>query len=239
MKINFIRQGKGCPLLLFHGWGFDSQVWVSLLPALSLRYDLWLIDLPGFGHTPYMPWESFKESLLKQLPKYFALAGWSMGGLLATRLAMESPERVTHLVNITSSPYFIKDAAWPGIETTIFNTFYENVTFNPEKVLKDFIQLQLRGQHKPSIIGQSPSAEGLKQGLDLLLNWDLRPKLQELKMPILYMFGRLDAIISRRLMVIMQERYPQFTYFMFAKAAHVPFLSHPKEFIATLEDFLQ
>jgi pimeloyl-[acyl-carrier protein] methyl ester esterase len=238
LEIHFIRQGKGYPLIFFHGWGFDSHVWRSLLPELSLSYELWFIDLPGFGHTPYMPWEIFKQSLLKQLPKRFALAGWSMGGLFATRLVIEVPDRVTHLINIASSPYFMKDASWPGIETHVFNTFYENLTADPKKVLKAFVQLQLQGQHEPSMIDQIPSAKGLKQGLDVLLNWDLRPALQALKIPALYMFGRLDAIISRRLMVVMQERYPQFTYFMFTKAAHVPFLSHPKEFRETLEGFL-
>lgn len=229
--------GKGQPIVLFHGWGFDSQIWQPLLPALTNQYQLYLVDLPGFGLTPQMKWDSFKTALLKQLPSAFAVIGWSMGGLLATKLAFEEPGRVSHLINITSSPCFIRDTHWPGVDPKIFRAFYQSLASNPQQTLQEFITLQLQG-HKVGF-GQVPSLGGLLAGLNLLMSCDLRQHLSSFEIPVCYMFGRLDAIVPHTTLVTMQTIYPQFQYTLFPKAAHAPFLSHTDDFIIALERFLQ
>lgn len=240
MNVNIVIQGKGVPLVLFHGWGFDSQIWHSILPELEVNHQLYLVDLPGFGLTPPMEWDVFKTDLLKQLPVNFALVGWSMGGMFATRLAIEDPERVNHLVNVASSPRFIREARWPGIDPQMFKTFYQNLASNPRHILQQFIELQLQGQRlPPTMFGHIPTVNGLREGLDVLVNWDLRQQLALLDKPVLYMFGRLDAIMPRMTMTTMQGLYPNFNYIIFPKAAHAPFLSHSDEFIATLTEFIK
>ena len=240
MTIHVSVHGIGKPLVLFHGWGFDSNIWCSLLPALTDKHQVYLVDLPGFGLTSPMDWEMFKATLLKQLPLGFALAGWSMGGLYATRLALEAPQRVTHLLNISSSPHFIKDLTWPGISGHVIKAFYQDLTKDPERILQQFIDLQLQGQTLPSaMLGKKATLFGLSAGLDVLVSWDLRSDIKQLNMPVCYMFGRLDAIMPQRTMTKMQVIYPQLNYILFAKAAHAPFLSDPDEFIRSLEEFIQ
>jgi pimeloyl-[acyl-carrier protein] methyl ester esterase len=63
--------------------------------------------------------------------------------------------------------------------------------------------------------------------MQLLLNWDLRPSLSLLSMPVDYVFGRLDAIIPVQLHGLMQSQYPQFNYHCIRQSAHMPFISHP------------
>lgn len=236
-KIHSTIYGKGYPLVLFHGWGFDSQIWSPLLPTLTQSYKLYLIDLPGFGLTPVMGWQEFKSELLNILPKEFSMLGWSMGGLLATRLAMEEPQSVSHLLNVTSSPYFLREKDWPGVDRNVFQTFYQSLISNPEKTLEEFISLQLQGQKV--VLGETPSLVGLQNGIDLLMNWDLRQDLNRITNPVCYIFGRLDAIVPHQVMLTIQQRYPHIKCIMFPEAAHAPFLSHPTEFIMTLEKFLK
>lgn len=235
--INITMQGQGNPLVLFHGWGFDSQIWSPLLSALTNHHQLYLVDLPGFGLTPQMEWEEFKPALINQLPANFSLAGWSMGGLFASRLAIEEPHRVSHLVNIASSPYFIREENWPGVDRHILQSFYHDVANNPQQTLQAFIKLQLQDQPL-HMMEHMPTVNALRSGLDVLVNWDLRQALTHVNKPVFYMFGRLDAITPRKTMTTMQERYPYFNYLQFAKAAHVPFLSHPEQFIVALNEFL-
>ena len=240
MTVNVVIHGKGKPLVLFHGWGFDIHVWQSLLPLLTTKYQLYLVDLPGFGLTPPMVWENFKAALLKRLPQHFAVAGWSMGGLFATRLAIEETARVSYLLNIASSPRFTQEKQWPGVSEQVFEAFYQNLASNFQQTLKQFIELQLHGQLIPPVLlGNKPTLEGLKTGLDILDNWDFRRELAQLRIPVCYMFGRLDAITSHRIMRVMSAMYPHFNYILFAKAAHAPFLSHPSEFVMALDEFLQ
>lgn len=241
MKPHVTAHGQGLPLVLFHGWGFNAQVWATSLAALTPHYHVYLVDLPGFGSTPPMDWNSFKQTLLPQLPEQFALLGWSMGGLFATRLAIETPKRVTHLINVTSSPRFIKEADWPGVEPDLFHLFYQQLSHQGLQTLEQFIELQLKDQAFDSILFKhhAPNWIGLREGLEVLLQWDLRDALATIQLPVLYLFGRLDSITSRHTMAKMQSRYPQFKYTMFSRAAHVPFLSHPTEFMNALHEFLQ
>lgn len=239
MHINLTSLGSGTPLVFFHGWGFDSQIWEPLLPQLMANYRLILVDLPGFGESTMMDWPSFKSQLLNQLPEQFALVGWSMGGLYATRLALEEPLRVTHLLNITSSPRFLLDGAWPGVSAEVFTTFYHNVSKNSEATLNEFIELNVGKDKFHPILGRLPSTEGLESGLDILAQWDFREQLAHFERPACYMFGRLDPIVPVKTMKAMQEKYPNFEYVFFNRAAHMPFLSHTDLFLDELRGFIQ
>lgn len=161
------------------------------------------------------------------------------GGLYATRLAIEAPERVSYLLNITSSPYFIAEGGWPGISKEIFNGFYKNLSIDIDKTLQNFISLQAKNVHFKFKQKNLPSRIGLESGLQILEQWDFRNELDKLGMPVCFMFGRLDPITPVKTMKYMQEHYPDFNYVLFDKAAHMPFLSHSELFISELEGFIR
>lgn len=236
MTIHLSKFGHGSPVVFFHGWGFDRQIWQHLVPLLESEVQLILVDLPGFGFTPMMDWNSFKSNLLKQLPRQFSLVGWSMGGLYATRLAIEDPDKVKALLNITSSPRFIKDNDWPGVDQAVFMRFYSNLSTDLTATLNEFVSLQMNYKKLEVPLGNSPSFEGLEHGLNMLEKWDLRDQIQHLKMPVAYYFGRLDPITPVKVMEKMQLVYPEIHYVLYKKAAHMPFLSHTDLF---LKDFLE
>lgn len=82
-ELNIQNYGTGHPIVWLHGWGFDSQIWSDILPhllALPSQYQIFLVDLPGFGSSSCMSWSTFKSTLLSQLPTQFTLLGWSLGG---------------------------------------------------------------------------------------------------------------------------------------------------------------
>jgi pimeloyl-[acyl-carrier protein] methyl ester esterase len=236
MTLHITRHGQGMPLVLFHGWGFDSRIWHHVLPKLRESYEIFCVDLPGFGSSPFMDWSVFKTSILTQLPAQFAMLGWSLGGLVATRLSLEAPHRVTHLVNVASSPCFKEKENWPGISVAILNQFYEQLTHDADKTLRQFMTLQLPGQNAE--MSAIATIEGLRAGLDWLMHWDLRDELSDIQCPVLYLFGRLDAIVPRRTMLVLQEKYPDFQYVMLNRSAHALFLSHPDTFVMAINDFL-
>jgi len=222
-------------LLLLHGWGFDSHIWQPLLPKLADNYDIYTIDLPGFGTMNSMDWQTFKASVLSQLPEQFAVLGWSLGGLYATRLAIEAPDRITDVINVASSPCFTQKLPWRGIEVAMLEQFSQQVQKDPKNVLAQFMQLQ--GITTP-IACRPPTPEGLLDGLNVLKDWDLREQLNHLRCPVSYFFGKRDAIVPYKTMQSLQQTYPHFNYELFPKAAHAPFLSHPERFIEKLQGVL-
>jgi pimeloyl-[acyl-carrier protein] methyl ester esterase len=159
-----------------------------------------------------------------------------MGGLYATRLALEEPNKVQCLVNVTSSPKFIGDELWPGVPKEVFINFYKSLSVDADSSLRDFIALQTNKQQNSIELGCLPSKEGLALGMDILKCWDLREALKHLSVPTCYMFGRLDPITPIKTMNVMQQSYPNFNYILFNKAAHMPFLSHQELFI---DEFLR
>lgn len=238
MTIHLRTYGQGPALVFFHGWGFDSTIWHPLLPQLMNEFQVFLVDLPGFGFSKAVKWSSFKNKMLPLLPKQFALAGWSLGGLYATRLALEAPDRVTHLLNITSTPRFVKDATWPGIERCVLEAFDRELTLNVEQVMEDFAVLQLQ-EKREQIAPSNYTKQGLQSGLNSLLHEDFRSNLARLTIPVCYLFGRLDKIVPHHTLSVMKKWYPQFEYALFRRAAHVPFLSQQHDFLITLKDFIR
>jgi len=232
--------GQGTPLVLLHGWGFDSQIWQSVLPnllALEKLYQLYLVDLPGFGGSSKMGWKDFKQQLLVHLPSQFILGGWSLGGLFATRLASEEPQRVMKLLQITSSPYFLRAEGWAGIAPDILDDFYHRFVTAPPLTRQQFVQTQLPASEKcPIDVEQTVNITGMQEGLSVLKHWDLRSSLEQLTMPVAYLFGRLDRIVSYKILDNLQECYPHFNYTLLARAGHMPFLSHRAAFIEWIQE---
>jgi pimeloyl-ACP methyl ester carboxylesterase len=53
--LSFTRSGAGEPLLLLHGWGASRRDFSAVLPALTERFDVVNMDLPGAGRSPHLP----------------------------------------------------------------------------------------------------------------------------------------------------------------------------------------
>jgi pimeloyl-[acyl-carrier protein] methyl ester esterase len=227
-SIHWTKTGEGSPLVLLHGWGFDSAIWDPLLPFLQEKYTVYSVDLPGFGFTAWMTWEIFEALLLSLLPPHFAILGWSLGGLAAMRLALSHSARITHIYCIATSPYFLREPGWPGVKKTVLDTFYQQLLQNKDELL-----------HKLGNMIQSypanPSLEGLIWGLDCLKNWDLREALREWNKPICFMFGLIDPILPISIHRAMTKNYPKFQYIIFQQSGHIPFLTEPKKFLECLD----
>lgn len=48
------RSGQGEPLLLLHGFGSSRRDFTAVLPALSARFDVLSLDLPGVARSPVL-----------------------------------------------------------------------------------------------------------------------------------------------------------------------------------------
>jgi pimeloyl-ACP methyl ester carboxylesterase len=55
MDLAFDRRGSGEPLVLLHGIGSRWQVFEPVLDLLAGDFELWSVDMPGFGASPPLP----------------------------------------------------------------------------------------------------------------------------------------------------------------------------------------
>src|SRR5215218_4421333 len=111
LSIRYLAAGEGPPLVLLHGAGDNSLDWRWVLPALARKHRRYAPDLPGSPDSArpaaaYSPafFERFVAAFLDALGIGRAtFVGNSLGGLIALRLALSEPDRVTALVLVDSA----------------------------------------------------------------------------------------------------------------------------------------
>ena len=233
-------------VVFLHGWGVNSAVFHPLQAALS-EYRVHYVDLPGFGESEANENDikAWSDVLAQALPENAIWLGWSLGGLVATQIAISHPQSVKALITVASSPCFMaqEHQQWPGIAPKVLAQFSEQLKVNLAKTIERFLAIQAMGSDtakadilaiKRLVLARSlPSQIVLDQGLTMLRDVDLRPKLHKITQPWLRVWGKCDNLVPNKIV----ELLPQATSIqdvIHNKASHAPFISHPSEFLAEL-----
>ena len=236
-----------CHLVLLHGWGLNAEVWRCISEELASQFTLHLVDLPGFGRSRdfgAMPLADMAEQVLAQAPDKAIWLGWSLGGLVASQIALSWPERVNALVTVASSPCFSAQETWPGIKPDVLAGFQQQLSDDFQRTVERFLALQTMGTEtarqdaralKQVVLSlPMPDVEVLNGGLEILKTVDLREPLAALTMPHLRIYGYLDGLVPRKVVPLLDSLWPDSESQVIAKAAHAPFISHPTEFCSAL-----
>lgn len=99
-------------VVLIHGLGLNEQVWQWTLPAISNSYDVITYDLYGHGQSGPPPAKPslrlFSQQLFTLLNacgvQKAAVVGFSLGGMICRRFALDYPDRTLGLA-ILNSPH--------------------------------------------------------------------------------------------------------------------------------------
>jgi abhydrolase domain-containing protein 6 len=211
--------GSGRTLVLVHGLGARATDWAPLIPRFTAAgYHVYALDLLGYGDSdkPADGDFSIRGEEKTVLDFMHALnipqadvAGWSMGGWVAMRMALDHPETVRRLVLYDSAGLY-------------FDFNFPMTLFSPSNRAElDALTLRLEPDrprlHVPAfavhgllrkfkqnkwIIDRSLSS--MLAGPDIL---DFR--VSNLKMPVLIMWGTEDKLIPFTLAEHMHDVIPQ------------------------------
>ncbi len=111
-SIYYSTVGTGPAMVLLHGFLESSTMWHNLIPALSEKHKVIILDFPGHGksetiseiHSMELMAEIVAE-LLDHLQIFTATAvGHSMGGYVALALTEKYEEKIDRLFLINSTP---------------------------------------------------------------------------------------------------------------------------------------
>jgi pimeloyl-ACP methyl ester carboxylesterase len=120
--------GEGPPVVLIHGLGLSRRLWDAHLAAFAgcrvLTYDLY-----GHGQSSPSPNEASLSVLADQLAALMDhigmvrahIVGFSIGGMINRRFALDYPDKVASLV-ILNSPHNRGDVAQKAVETRAKST---------------------------------------------------------------------------------------------------------------------
>lgn len=252
-QLKFNTLGSGFPLVFIHGWGLNSAIFSPMVEKLSAHYQVTTIDLPGFGQNTDVQLADYSLTNITAMvadciTQPAIIIGWSLGGLVATNIALHHPAKIHALVSVTSSPYFIEQANWPGIQAELLQAFHQQLSVDAHKTIEGFLKIQAMGsEHVRNDIKQikalinkypEPNTATLDASLSLLETVDLRAKIPALNLPILRMYGRLDSLVPKAMIEQMDKLLPNSDRYTFHRASHAPFISHSDEFYTVLTDWI-
>jgi len=111
LRLHYLDEGSGTPLVLLHGLGGNCHVWDEHAPIFARHHRVLRPDLRGFGESDRPPGpyslEDYTCDLLALLDHAgvdaMHLLGISMGGVIAQRFVLDHPERVRSVVLVSTS----------------------------------------------------------------------------------------------------------------------------------------
>jgi len=84
----------------------------------------------------------------------------------------------------------------------------------------------------------TPEVTALKGGLSILQTANLRSDLKNISCPVQMIFGEHDQLVPASVGTAVQPLLANVRIDVLSGAGHVPFISHPAEFLLTITDFL-
>lgn len=252
MSLHVETIGSGDDVVLIHGWGMHGGVWSDVRDALAARYRVHVVDLPGMGWSkacsPY-DLQHLADVIAMELPERVAVFGWSLGGQVAMRLALDYPQRVEKLVLIGATPRFVNGPDWQsGVSSEVFNLFASQAAADYHDTMTRFLGLQAFGGESSRVLMRElrerffarpvPHSAVLQGALRILLESDLRSELPDLRQPTLLIHGNRDTLAPVDASRWMAAHLPHARLRVIEGASHAPFLSHPTTFMSEALQFL-
>jgi len=247
--------GQGPDLVLVHGWGMNGAVWQQTVNVLEAHFRVHVVDLPGYGHSAHChahDLDEISQQLLEQAPKNAIWVGWSLGGLVATHMALHHADYVAKLVTVASSPKFAAEkepVPWRGIQPNVLSAFTEQLVEDFQTTIERFMALQAMGspsarqdvkQLKQAVLSRPlPNPESLLAGLKMLSDVDLRQQLPQISVPMLRLYGRLDGLVPIKVAKDLDKALPNTEQYIFTQSSHAPFMTEADSFCSELIHFAQ
>ncbi|MGC9357354.1 MAG: alpha/beta fold hydrolase [Anaerolineae bacterium] len=249
--VHYEAFGRGKPVILLHCWLGSWSYWFSTMEYLSDSYKTYALDFWGFGESAkqgsftvfeYVNMvDQFMERMgLQQAP----VMGHSMGGSVSLSLALTYPDRVSE-VAIVGSPitgsglsFLLKLAGNRQIAWLLYRfprLFAWSVRLASPFYARDWKTWY--GMFEKDL--SSTTMESFFASIRDLRFTDLRPRLNELSVPIMGIFGRKDNIVNPNQGEILRKKAPNPTVHYFQESAHFPMLDETSRFHQAIREFLE
>lgn len=248
--VHYEVYGRGRPVILLHGWLGSWGLWQEVMTELGRSYRAYALDFWGFGESgkkrdsyDVQDFVSLVDQFMEQLGIERApLVGHSMGGTVSLSVAVRFPHRVKKVVIIgspivgSSLSLLLKLFGRKTIASIVYNNmwglrwgfrlmspFYTRDSRWPEYMNRDLSRTTL---------------ESFLLSIASLRETDLRPRLGEIQVPIMGMYGDKDIVVDPGQWQPLQSGAPCARIERFPTAGHFIMLDNPRRFISVLRDFL-
>jgi len=232
----------GDAILMLHGWGSNLHIFDSMASELSKKYQIYRLDLPGFGESdpPESVWgvneytlcvEKFVQDHHISNP---IVIGHSFGGRIALLFASRNEVKKLVLFNSAgvkphrSCRYYFKVYSFKFYRKTL-----------PLLMGKRRANERIDRYRKQTGSSDYNNAVGImRQVLVKVVNEDLKHVMPKIEAPTLLIWGEHDTATPVRDAHIMKQRIKDSGLVVLKNAGHFGFLEKPYEVNLILNNFL-
>jgi pimeloyl-ACP methyl ester carboxylesterase len=226
------------PLVLLPGMMCDGRLFGPQIAAFGDRA-LHLASMVGAVTV-----QELAAQILAGAPPRFALAGLSMGGIVAMEIIAQAPGRVTHFALLDTNPR----AEMPEVQARRATQI--------AKVQAGGLEAVMRDEMKPNYLTDGPNRGAIlglcmdmalslgprafvNQSLALRDRPDQQATLSRVTVPTLVLCGRQDTLCPVERHELMHALIPHSTLHIVENAGHLPTLEQPDLTTAALRHWLE
>lgn len=227
------------PLIFLPGMMCDERLFAPQVRRLSKDRDVSVGTITQHANV-----QALAASVLARAPDRFALAGLSMGGIVAMEIMAQAPERITHLALLDTNPKAEADVIKAMREPQI------------EKVQAGELARVMREDMKPNYLAKGPQRDHVldmcmdmalavgpdafvRQSRALQTRPDQQDTLRRVDVPTLILCGREDVLCPVHRHELMHDLVAGSTLRIIEGAGHLPTLEQPDETTAALTRWLE
>lgn len=255
-RISNLTMGQGHPVLLIHGLGGTRASMFDTASALSRRYQVHAIDLPGFG-------SSSKRSIGGYNARWFAdillglmdelelpaahVVGNSMGGRIAIEMGLQAPRRISALGLLCPAVAWVKRGLHPIVRllrpefghlphtlsrslvtSQFWNTLYDKGSVDP--AVAELIVDEFQRIYRTAGARYAFLASARNIYLDSPFGHNgFYQRLSGLEPPALFIWGSHDQIVPAAFGKYVREWLPQAEQVTLERCGHIPQVEQPEQ----------
>ncbi len=239
---SYRHQGDGKPaILVLHGWGDAAASWQAFGRQLADSYDIYALDLPGFGASDRPPqawgldeYAGFIGHFLKKIGvQPYAIIGHSNGGAIAIRGLANGQLQTDKLVLLASAGV---RSQYKGRKKALrLMAKAGKVLAMPLPVhLKD----RLRRKMYTTIGSDMLVAENLQATFKRIVNDDVAADAARLRLPTLLVYGEDDVSTPPDFGTLLHDRIPGSRFELLTEAGHFVHNDQPAKVLKLVRKFL-
>lgn len=253
LKLRYLESGKGKKrhILFIHGLGSAADRWMKIPEELSSDFHSVAIDLPGFGESdkPQINYtiDQFRKTIISFLDKIAlneptCIVGHSLGGYIASEIAIEHQNNVEQLVLIDSSGHLQKPT--PVLEQYLnaarnptpdnVRKAFEKMVADPKRIPAPLVDGFIRRINMPNALHAFQST--LQNSATTQIGLDRLEKINAI--PTLILWGVHDKVIPLEHSRFFKDSIADSKLEIIEDAGHAPFAEKPEQVSELLRDFL-
>ncbi len=244
LKINYIDEGTGAPVLFLHGWGSSILPFTNLINTLKPSHRVVALDFPGCGESETMktPWtiDDYCNFVLEFIEKVGldnpTLIGHSHGGRVILKLLGEKRLNPKKVVLLDSAGLIPKKSIKQKIRAKSF------------KLVKSVLKLPFFNKNREKLLNKARKKYGsadynaapevLRKTLVNVVNVDLRHLLGNIESSVLLIWGEKDTATPLSDAKTIEAGIKDCGLCVIKDGGHFAFLDNPYQSSAILKSFL-